>query len=164
MATTWILHTETKGTGAQMVPLQSVKRRPAPAEPLSVPRKPARRRKPDAPQAKTPRRFRIVDVMTRRVLLDDAGTRAAVDALRALRSVDVNVYTWHEGLWRLLTLGEQGALIEWAHAHHEPTRPGVLPVVARDHAQRQPRQDNPHHDDHEHADADLAGVPAVDHQ
>jgi hypothetical protein len=39
MGKTWILQTETKGTGVTMVPLERATKRAAP-EPLSVPRKP----------------------------------------------------------------------------------------------------------------------------
>ena len=40
----WVLDTETKGTGAQMVPLESVLKTPQPKEHLLDPR--TRRRKP----------------------------------------------------------------------------------------------------------------------
>ena len=117
VARTWILRTETKGTGAQMVPLDSVTNRSSAAEPVSVPRKPRPRPKPQAPTPRSPRRFRIVDVVTRQVLTDDATAREAVEALKDVRAlVDVNVYVWQdEGQrWRLLTLGEQRMLLELA--------------------------------------------------
>ena len=43
MAKTWVLDTETKGTGANVVPLEQVVRRPEPSD------RPARRRKRPAP-------------------------------------------------------------------------------------------------------------------
>jgi hypothetical protein len=43
MGKTWVLDTETKGTGANMVPLEKVLERPEPAEkPLRRPRRPER--------------------------------------------------------------------------------------------------------------------------
>src|SRR4051812_30700801 len=119
MGRTWVLDTETKGTGAQMVPLEKVLKHPAPSrEPLFVPppRKP-RESKPVEPAP--PRRFRIVDVMTRSVLADGVGTREALSVLNDVRSsVDVQVYVWQPNAerWRLLTLPEQGKL--WELRHH----------------------------------------------
>lgn len=108
----WVLDTETKGTGAQMVPLESVLEKPAPAEPFFVPPKPAPREpKPAEPRA--PRRFRIVDVVSQAVLADDAPARETVAALADVRSsVDVRVYVWEPNAdrWRLLTLDEQRLL------------------------------------------------------
>jgi hypothetical protein len=71
---TWILDTETKGTGAQMVPLDSVLEKRAGGEPFRVPPKP-RRRPPREPEPRAPRRFRVIDVTTREVLADDATGR-----------------------------------------------------------------------------------------
>ena len=118
MAKTWVLHTETKGTGAQMVPLEKVEQRPSPAKPVFVPREPARRPEPEA-QPKAPKRFKLVDVMTRQTLIEEANAREAVSALERVRSfVDVSVYVWQEGedRWRLLTLAEQRAMWDLAHA------------------------------------------------
>ena len=112
MGKVWVLHTETKGTGATMVPLERVTERKSVAEPLVVPRKPRPPAAP-APQPKAPRRFRVVDVMTRQTLVDDVGVRGAIDVLRDVRSiVDVNVYVWQEerDRWRLLTMPEQRAM------------------------------------------------------
>jgi hypothetical protein len=123
MATTWVLHTETKGTGAQMVPLEQITNRSSSTEPVFVPRKVAKTPVREVPKPKAARRFRIVDVMTRQVLADDVGTRAAVDALRDVRSVvDVNVYVWQEerGGWWLLSLAEQRTMLELARASADP--------------------------------------------
>ena len=117
MGTVWVLKTETKGTGATMVPLESVTKRSSTPEPLEVPRKPRPRPK-EAPAPKVPRRFRVVDVMTREKLADDVGARDAIDALRAVRSlVDVNVYVWRQdqGRWRPLTIRERRAMWDLAH-------------------------------------------------
>jgi hypothetical protein len=112
MGKVWVLDTDTKGTGAEMVPLDKVlapgapptrRRRPAP--------KPQPRRRSERPRA--PHRFRVVDVMTRRTLADDADARAAVAALAGVRSVvDVAVYVAEGDRWRPLTLAERKAL--WA--------------------------------------------------
>jgi hypothetical protein len=109
----WVLDTETKGTGAQMVPLDSVLEKPAPArEPFFVPPKP-RPRAPEPAEPRAPRRFRIVDVVSQAVLADDVPTREAVEALGGVRSnVDVHVFVWEPKgeRWRLLTLDEQRLL------------------------------------------------------
>lgn len=117
MGRTWILDTETKGTGARVVPLESVKKRSAPVEPVLVPRKHAPPEKPaPAAEPRPPRKFKIVDLMTRQTLIEGASTRQAVDQLAGVRSIiDVNVYTWDEERddWRLLTLSETRALWEF---------------------------------------------------
>lgn len=117
MGRTWVLRTETKGTGAQMVPIESVKRRSSAAEPVFVKRQPMQRPERQEPEPRPPRRFKVVDVMTRQTLADDANAREAVDALKSVRSiVDVNVYSWQEqrARWRLLSFAEQGALWQLA--------------------------------------------------
>jgi hypothetical protein len=118
MGKTWILHTDTKGTGATMVPLDSVTRRRSEPEPVSVPAKPKPKpRAPAPPKPRTRRRFRVIDVMTRQTLAEDASAAETVEALRGVRStVDVNVYVWHaeRDRWRLLTSPEQRALFDRA--------------------------------------------------
>jgi hypothetical protein len=110
MGRVWVLDTETKGTGAQMVPLDKVLKKPAPRdEPLFVPPK-RRAREPKPAEPRQPRRFRIVDVTTNAVLADRASARDALRALGDVRSiVDVHVYLWEPKAerWRLLTLEEQ---------------------------------------------------------
>ena len=109
----WVLDTETKGTGATMVPLESVLQQPAaPAKPLLPPAKP-QPRPPREPEPRAPRRFRVVDVVTRQLLADEASARETVEVLGRVRSnVDVNVFVWAEKAqtWRLLSLAEQRAL------------------------------------------------------
>jgi hypothetical protein len=112
MSKVYILDTETKGTGANVVPLERAERKPAEPEPVRVPPKPRRRKAAEAPPAE-PRRFRVVDVMTREVLAEDTDARATVEELRNARSiVDVNVYVWQPDAhrWRLLGLSEKQAL------------------------------------------------------
>lgn len=80
MGKTWVLHTETKGTGAQMVPLEQKTKRSTMSEPVFVQRKPIAAREADAPEPRGPRRFRVVDLMTRQTLVDDASARDTADA------------------------------------------------------------------------------------
>jgi hypothetical protein len=108
----WVLDTDTKGTGARVVPLEDTLAKPAPTrEPFFVPIK-RQPKPPEAPQPRPPRTFKVVDLMTRQVLAEDADARATLDVLRDVRSVvDVRVHTRdEEGRWRPLTLGEQRAL------------------------------------------------------
>ena len=118
----WVLDTSTKGTGAEMVPLEKTQERPAPRR-----RRASQRRRPRAPQPATPReplRFRVVDAVSREVLADQADTRAAVDALRGVRSVvDVSIYVWEPNAeqWRSLTHGEKRRL--WGFRDSAPAGP-----------------------------------------
>jgi hypothetical protein len=118
MGTTWVLHTETKGTGAQVVPLDKAKQRSKSTQPQFIrPQKGARAREQEAPEPRSPRRFRIVDVMTRQRLADEAGISDALAALKNVRSiVDANVYVWEEGRgrWRPMTFEEEHTLMELA--------------------------------------------------
>jgi hypothetical protein len=116
MSTVWVLHTETKGTGATMVPLESVTKRSTSTTPLVVPRKP-RPRPNQPPKPRAARKFRVLDVMSRETLVQDASARQAIDVLKEVRSiVDVNVYVWQEerDRWRRLTFPEQRAMWELA--------------------------------------------------
>ena len=109
----WVLDTETKGTGAEMVPLDTVERRPQPgSKRLWVPPK-RRPRDPEPPKPREPRRFRVVDVVTRQTLADGAGLAATLRTLADVeRMHDVSVYVWEPGddRWRLLSLAEQELL------------------------------------------------------
>ncbi|MGZ4279255.1 MAG: hypothetical protein ACXVVU_21615 [Solirubrobacteraceae bacterium] len=112
----WVLDTETKGTGASVVPLESTLRKAdAPAEPLYVP--PKRAPRPvQAPAPRPPRAYKLVDVTSGEVLAEDVDTRAAIRVLEGLGSVvDVRIYVWDDTTehWVLLTLGEHKAL--WAY-------------------------------------------------
>jgi hypothetical protein len=118
MSKVWVLDTETKGTGANMVPLERTRKRSAVWEPVLVPREPPARPEP-APEPRPPRRFRIVDVMTRQTLADDVSTRGAADVLRGVRSIiDVNVYIWQEpqARWQMLPFSDMRAIWDLAHA------------------------------------------------
>src|SRR5687767_10280066 len=124
MARRYRLETQTKGTGANIVPLEQEREGSATREPeFAVPRR--LERAADDPAPKPPPRFRVVDVMTERVLADDASTRDTVAALAGVRSVvDVKVYVWNTAgeRWRLLTQREQKALWEFRGAAADPAR------------------------------------------
>src|ERR687886_504412 len=90
MAKTWVLETHTKGTGANIVPLEEGS--PAPTAPAG---------------------FWVVEVTTHRVLAEDAGVRATVELLRSIPSItDVAIWIWSEkhGRYVLLTHREQRRL------------------------------------------------------
>ena len=115
MSKVWVLDTETKGTGAEMVPLEKVVKRPAPSrEPLWFP-PPRTPREPKPAEPRPPLRFKIVDVLSDAPLADGVGTREALRVLGDVRSqVDVRVFVWQPKAenWRLLTLPEQRTLWE----------------------------------------------------
>jgi hypothetical protein len=116
VAKVWVLDTETKGTGAQMVPLEKALKRPA-GDPerrraRPVPR-PARRERP--PEPTPPRRFRVIDARSRQPLAEDANAPDTIEVLRAVEQpVDVSVYVWEPKpeTWRLLTSREKSLLWE----------------------------------------------------
>ena len=109
MTKTWVLDTETKGTGANMVPLEKRETKPQQSpDVLYVPRKHAPpQAKPPAP--KPPRTFKVLDLLSRQVLAEGTDARATVDVLEGIRSiVDVQVYVWQPAneKWRMLGLDE----------------------------------------------------------
>jgi hypothetical protein len=118
MAKTWVLDTETKGTGAHVVPLEKVlsKRGQEPKLNLVELKREVSRKPPPEPQAPPPRRFKVVDIMTRETLAEHADARATVDLLGQVRSiVDVHIYVWNteRQSWRMLSLDERRALWEF---------------------------------------------------
>lgn len=118
MAKVWVLDTETKGTGANMVPLERTLKHGAAAVPGF------RFRKPETtpaskPEAKAPREFKVIDIMTREVVAEYADARATVTALEQVRSVmDVTIYVWEpkRERWRMLTFAEKRALWDYRGA------------------------------------------------
>jgi hypothetical protein len=108
-----VLDTGTKGTGAEMVPLERVLNEPPRERGADfVPPQP-RPRPAAAPEPRQPRRFRVVEVTTGRALADDVGARGALEALERVPSfVDARVYVWQPRAerWRLLTIAEQKAM------------------------------------------------------
>jgi hypothetical protein len=118
MARVWVLDTETKGTGANMVPLERTTKRTSPLDPILIPREQPPKEAP-APAPRPAPKFRVVDVMTRQALADDANTREVAAVLRDVRSiVDVNVYVRRDPdeRWQLLPLADLCALWELARA------------------------------------------------
>lgn len=116
MGKVWVLDTETKGTGANMVPLERVLSKPGADAVRGFVFPELKPPAPAPPQPKAPRRFKVVDVQTREVLADDVDARATVGALEPVRSiVDVNVWVWEpeHDRWRMLTLDELRVL--WAY-------------------------------------------------
>jgi hypothetical protein len=119
----WVLDTETKGTGAQMVPLEKVIRKPA-SEPgrrhAPVP-KPAPREKETEPTP--PRRFRVIDARSRQVLAEDADAPDTIELLQGIEQpVDVSLYVWEPKVetWRLLTSREKSLLWDFSRRQLGP--------------------------------------------
>jgi hypothetical protein len=115
MRKAWVLDTATKGTGAEMVPLEAVLKKPSREPELSLVELNRTARAKEAPETEPdrPRQFRVIDVMTREVLAEGASTRTTVDLLEETRSiVDVQISVWapRAEIWRPLTLAEQRAL------------------------------------------------------
>ncbi|HEX2468303.1 MAG TPA: hypothetical protein VHJ54_08870 [Solirubrobacterales bacterium] len=122
MAKIWVLDTETKGTGAEMVPLERAledKRSVPDRERASVVRRRPRRQRPEprAPEAyqepRARRVFRVVNAITGQSLANGADAREVVRLLDGMRSVaDARVYVWEpdDAEWRPLTLREQKAI------------------------------------------------------
>jgi hypothetical protein len=108
----WVLDTETKGTGANMVPLDRVQHKGSNSVPGFV--LPAL--KPPAPkpsELRVPRQFKVVDVLTREVLAEGVNARATIGVLEEVRSiVDVTIWVWQPEAerWRMLSLEEARAL------------------------------------------------------
>lgn len=113
VAKIWVLDTETKGTGAEMVPLEKVQRGPdpRPQRPFVAPQPQPRTERP--PEPKPAPRFRVVDVLSGRSVTEGATGLETVGVLEGRRSVvDVTIDVWDTGAqtWRRLTLGERKAL------------------------------------------------------
>jgi hypothetical protein len=111
MGKTWVLDTETKGTGAHIAPLRrGADKDSAKLDLVQLHPKPGARAagKPRA-AGPLPRRFRIVDVLSGRVLAEDVPVAASVSALGEVRSaLDALVFVREEGLerWRMLSLDD----------------------------------------------------------
>jgi hypothetical protein len=113
MSKTWVLDTETKGTGAHVVPLEKALQPLRSEQDLALvelhrPPRPAREPEPPAPL-----RFKVVDTMGARVLAEGVGARETIELLEGIGSVlDAGIYLWmaKTGRWRMLTLDERKAL------------------------------------------------------
>jgi hypothetical protein len=118
----WVLDTETKGTGAEMVPLDKLRERnkSAPKESrVSVIRKRRGTGAEDseergaAAEPRQPPRFKLVNAISGQVVAEGVGAREIADRLAAMRSLfDARVYVWEpeRGEWRALTLRQQRRL------------------------------------------------------
>ena len=113
----WVLDTETKGTGANVVPLESTLRKPAGPRRAALRAAQARSAAPGA----RPRRGRRAPTRSStsppaRSWREDVDTRAAIRVLEGLGSVvDVRIYVWDDTTehWVLLTLGEHKSLWDY---------------------------------------------------
>ena len=108
-----MLDTDTKGTGARMVPLEDTLAKPSEHPPPVIRRQPAPEPEPKRPEPKRPRRFRVTDVLSGRVLAHHVDARATLDLLAGTRSiVDVTIDVWDSkaGRWRRLSHGEKTTL------------------------------------------------------
>jgi hypothetical protein len=113
MRKTWVLDTETKGTGAEMVPLEKTLKPERIERDLALVEldRPARPR--EEPEPLVPLAFKIVDVMGARVVGEDIDVREAVELLGDMSSpLDARIYvrSGKTGRWRLLTLDERKVL------------------------------------------------------
>jgi hypothetical protein len=113
MAKTWRLDTETKGTGAHVVPLENAPQRSAADRELATVTLERPPRVLEQPEPLGPRTFKVIDVRSSEVLAEGSDTRDTLDLLEHVGSmVDVRIYVWMQrvGRWRLLRLDEQRAL------------------------------------------------------
>ena len=114
MAKTWVLDTETKGTGAHIAPLK--RNDGAKSRELNLVRfhPPAAARGSGSAAAERSvsaraLRFKVVDILAARVLVEDVTLSAALRALGSLRkAIDARVYVRRakDGRWQLLSLSD----------------------------------------------------------
>lgn len=98
-----------------MVPLEKVLKQPA-SEPERQRARPVPKPKPRAPEPVPPRRFRVIDALSRELLADDADAPETLELLRRIgQPVDVSIYVWEHKPqeWRLLTNRERKLLWEF---------------------------------------------------
>ena len=114
MAKTWILDTETKGTGAHIAPLKSAldsARTERELATVRLERPPRPVAEPEAPPG--PLTIKVLDVRSGELLGQGLDARDTVELLEEVGSVvDVRIYVWmaNADRWRLLTLEEQRTL------------------------------------------------------
>jgi hypothetical protein len=120
MGKVWVLDTETKGTGAEIRPLETADEGVLKGGQSAIVVR-ERRPKPPKPAEPTgPRRFKVVDVMTKRVLAADAPLDATVELLEGVRSiVDVGISVWEPkaARWQELSLREKQMLWGFRGCH-----------------------------------------------
>ncbi len=113
MSKKWVLETETKGTGARVVPYEQTLTPARRERDLELVELGGPGPKPAAAAPPAPTVFKVVDVMSSQVLAEDVPVREAIAALEEVRSMlDVLVFTraGDEDRWRLVTLDERRAL------------------------------------------------------
>lgn len=123
MAKTWVLDTETKGTGAHVVPFEKALATAVEQQDLATVtlQRPPRVRTVGEPAG--PLKFKVLDIRSSSVLGEDLELRSAVELLEPVGSVvDVRIYVWMPKArrWRLLTLAEQKTL--WGFRGRLPAR------------------------------------------
>jgi hypothetical protein len=87
-------------------------------------------RPPQPSEPRGPRRFKVVDVMSRKVLAEGADARTTVELLEGVRSiVDVSIYVWEEKAekWQQLTQREAHMLWDLRGSATRPQRPRNAP-------------------------------------
>lgn len=122
MARTWVLDTETKGTGAHISPLEE-QAQPSKERDLELVsfERPERSPEEPVPITASPLRFKVVDVRSAQVLAEDLDARRTIELLEGMSSVvDARIYVWtpSTGRWRLLSLDEQKALWRFRGRQH----------------------------------------------
>jgi hypothetical protein len=113
MSKTWVLDTETKGTGAEMVPLEKTLKPERIERDLALVELDRPARPQEEPEPLAPLAFKVVDVMGARVVGEDIDAREAVELLGDMSSpLDARIYVRSSktGRWRLLTLDERKVL------------------------------------------------------
>ena len=138
MGKVWVLDTETKGTGAQMVPLEKTLKRPA-SEPVRRRARPVPKGTPrkSEPESAPPRRFRVIDALSRQLLADDANAPETLEVLRGVsQPVDVSIYVWEHKPqeWRLLTNRERKLLWEFRDRRLKRGSDGLSPPGSSSHS------------------------------
>ena len=124
VAKTWVLDTETKGTGAHIAPLPDAARKGAGEAELALVQltRPQRTPRPSEPPAKTT--FKVVDVLGGEVLGENLDAREAVQTLAGMRSaLDARVYLRRgsEARWRLVGLADTRRLWTLARGGAAPS-------------------------------------------
>jgi len=103
-----------------MVPLEDTLAKPEkPFTPIA-PRLPGSGARAQAAEPRRPRSFRVTDVLSCRILAENADARGTLDLLAGTRSiVDVTIDVWDPkaGRWRRLAHGENSTL--W-NSRHRP--------------------------------------------
>ena len=87
---------------------------------------------PASREPKAPRHFKVVDVVSHEVLVEDADARETVSVLENVRSiVDVTIWVWQpeQERWRMLSLEDARALWEYrgrlVPAESHPAEPAL---------------------------------------